>query len=176
MQAIFLAPVLSATSRMVPIWIMASSHLGPLDDLAHPPPLGRRHRPAGNDDHFVADLALVGLVMRVEARRAPQVALVEAVHDGALDRHDHGLVHLVADHPAREGLAPRAFRVLAHGSLASPTRSSRAEPSAPAPARGAPGAPSPATRAGPWTCSGAGRRAAGPDPSPSPAAPRPCGP
>src|SRR5215475_12053796 len=62
------APELSATSRLVRIWIMLlapSSGLGALDQNF--PALGLGHRAAFADTHVLADLALegIGLVVRV---------------------------------------------------------------------------------------------------------------
>ena len=75
----FLAPELSATSRTLPIWIIASSPqlASALGDLPHLPPLGLRAWTAGHDHHFVPDSTLVGLVVGREAPGLLHVALVE---------------------------------------------------------------------------------------------------
>src|SRR6202035_42700 len=183
MQAIFLAPELSATSKTVPIWIMSNPLLGPLQDLADPPTLRSGQRAGRDDLDLVADLALVLLVVGGELRRPLQVAVVEPVGGGVLDRHHDRLVHLAAHHPADLDLPPaarrglrllRALRLLLHRRLLRPlTRpASRAAPSAPgrdpcarrALGRASPAAPSPS--------GGAGRRAARRDRAPCPCSPR----
>src|SRR5215467_2640525 len=78
---------------------MALPLLRPLEDPADPPTLGSRERPRGDDLDLVADLALVALVVGGEGRGPLHIAVVEAVGDGVLDRHDDRLVHLVARDP-----------------------------------------------------------------------------
>src|SRR5262245_53872112 len=78
MQAIRRAPELSATSRIVPIWIMASlrsssSCFG--QDLSQDPALPLGERPSLLDPDPVARLRLVGLVVGHEPARAPDRAL-----------------------------------------------------------------------------------------------------
>src|SRR5215468_4827814 len=101
------APELSATSRLVRIWIMASCSpralgLRALDQNF--PALGLGHRAAFADLDVLADLALegVGLVVRVVLLRPTDELLVDRVLDAAFDAHDDGLVHLVADDDAFE--------------------------------------------------------------------------
>src|SRR6266850_8467205 len=107
MQEIRFAPELSATLRIVRIWIMASVSprrprglLGRLlHDLLEHPALVPRQRPRLLDPHAVPDLAGVALVVRHEAGPAPQVLAIHRIHHQALDLHDDRLVHLVAhDH------------------------------------------------------------------------------
>src|SRR5512135_90354 len=101
MQAILRAPELSATSRMVPIWIMARPLRSRLrHDLPQPPTLQLRQRPGLLDPHAVADLRGVLLVVRVEAARALDRARVLRVLHPPLDLDDDRLVHLVRDHAA----------------------------------------------------------------------------
>src|SRR5688572_18543708 len=86
------APLLSATSRLVCIWIMASCS----DAADHFPAfqlgLGRTLL---NLDLF-AGLEGVGFVMGVELRRPTNRLLEERVQIGAFHLHDDGLVALIA--------------------------------------------------------------------------------
>src|ERR1700752_2181439 len=99
------APELSATSRFVCIWIMAgtlSSSLvaGSGVGRHHFPALALGNRTAFADEHRIADLVHVRFVMRGITLRTADELLVDRVHDATLDRDDHGLVVLVADHGA----------------------------------------------------------------------------
>src|SRR5258706_4661718 len=110
MQKSFRAPELSATSRIVPIWIMADLlGLSPTasDDVLHAPALlgGERTRLLDLDD--VADLAVVHAVVREEASRALLEAAVAGMLDEARHLDDHRLLHLVGDDGAD---LPRAAR------------------------------------------------------------------
>src|SRR5438067_1640323 len=125
------APELSATSRLVCIWIMMLSSLlslrahcahtnsrrsgrlrrsGNLLLLAldHFPALELRQRPPLLDQHDVAHRELVLLVVGVEFLRTPHRLLEHGMGVAALDLHDDGLVLLVAHHDALE----RALRHL----------------------------------------------------------------
>src|SRR4029078_7683735 len=87
-----LAPELSATSRLVCIWIMTSC-----SDAADDFPalkLGFR-RTFLNVDEF-AFLEGVGFVVGVETRRAAHGLLQDRMQIGALHLHDDGLVALIA--------------------------------------------------------------------------------
>src|SRR5271168_3993000 len=95
------APELSATSKLVCIWIMASgSRGGGCGRLFGQdfPTLALRDRAAFADPHLVADLEAVGLVMRRIFLRARDELLVDRVHDAPLDQDRDGLVALVAHH------------------------------------------------------------------------------
>src|SRR5205823_5481300 len=116
-HAILRAPELSATSRMVPIWIIAasgrsaegglsplpvsgsrcSSGLRPHEDLPQPPPLQLRKRPGLLDADAVAHAGLVALVVSVEPARPLDRPGVLRVLDAALDLHDDRLVHPIGD-------------------------------------------------------------------------------
>src|SRR5664280_1614996 len=85
------APELSATSRIVPIWIMTPS------SPACPPALAGRQRTGLLDLNRVAGLRLENAVVRQEACRLLLVAAVTLVLDGTRDLDDHGLFHLVRD-------------------------------------------------------------------------------
>src|SRR5256885_9025669 len=115
MQEILFAPELSATSRIVRIWIMAISSCSPragpplaagpgallrrpLQDFLDHPALVPGERARLLDAHPVADLALVLLVVRHEAGAPLQVLAVKRVHHQPLDLDDRRLVHLVAGH------------------------------------------------------------------------------
>src|SRR5688572_211215 len=104
MIAIFRAPELSATSRIERIWIMIvllrSDFLCLLDDARHDPALPPAHRTTLDDGHAVAHLGRVGFVVRQELRGPALGLAVERIAHLALDRHDHALLHLVADHDA----------------------------------------------------------------------------
>src|SRR5262245_5375466 len=120
MHKICLAPVLSATFSRDSCWIISYSWLsagsqrllsladlllGLFEDLDHTPTLGGGQRPGLHDEDAVADPTLVGLVVRLELARAAQDLAVQGVLDAVLDGHDHGLVHLVAEHQALTNLA-----------------------------------------------------------------------
>src|SRR5687768_3680406 len=92
------APELSATSRTVRIWIMASSFLHELlDEADDGEALVARDRSVLLDLDLVADLVLIGLVVRLVAAARADVLAVErvAARRDALD-HD-GLLHLRLD-------------------------------------------------------------------------------
>src|SRR5262249_15286897 len=102
-----LAPELSATSRLVCIWIMGSCS----DAADHFPAfqLGFARAFLDFDDHAFLEGAL--FVMGVEARRAAHGLLQDRVQISALDLNDDGLVALVAHdgslhHAARHRLKP----------------------------------------------------------------------
>src|SRR5215813_10639980 len=101
------APELSATSRLVCIWIMMLlSLLFPVratrsDGLLlfapdRGPALEPRNRPMLLDPHRVADVELVLLVVGVVLLRAPNRLLHLRMREAALDADDDGLVLLVA--------------------------------------------------------------------------------
>src|SRR5262245_31127692 len=108
------APLLSAASSIVCIWIMAallqhsSARRGAAfggrarDDFHEPPALVTRERPALLDDDGVALAAVVVLVVRHDLARAAHVLAVDRVRDAALDRHRNGLLHLAAHDLARK--------------------------------------------------------------------------
>src|SRR5260370_29386613 len=113
------APELSATSRLVCIWIiMVHSHLLPRASRSHDflflfalddfPPLQLRQRAPLLDPDEVAHRAFVLLVMGVVLLRASHRLLKHRMGVAALDTHDDRLVLLVADHAAVE----RALRRL----------------------------------------------------------------
>src|SRR5229473_8253586 len=111
------APELSATSRLVCIWIMTPSsrasralrsHDLLLFALHHFPPLELGQRAALLDPDEVAHVVFVGLVVGVVLLRAPHRFLHGRMGEAALDAHHHGLVLLVAHHDALE----RALRHL----------------------------------------------------------------
>src|SRR5262245_19536215 len=125
MHAILRAPELSATSRMVPIWIMALSlGLGLRHDLAQAPALQLRQRPGLLDPDAVAHLRGVALVVGVEAAGPLDGPRVLRVLNAALDLDDDRLVHLVRDHATDLGRPALLIRRLAH--LAASPFSSRA--------------------------------------------------
>src|SRR5690554_4923231 len=97
-----LAPELSATSRWLSVWIMSAlrSVGRARDDFDHAPVLGLGHR---RDLHHADGIALVAGVLGVvgvQLAGTADVLAVQRVLDLALDQDRHGLVHLVADHPA----------------------------------------------------------------------------
>src|SRR5512137_476012 len=99
-----LAPLLSAAASIVRIWIMlvvlllpGSDRAGPLDDAHHLPRLAGGEAAALGDLDQVAFLALGGLVVGEELRRAADVLAVALVLDEPLHRHRDRLLHLVAD-------------------------------------------------------------------------------
>src|SRR5580704_4139961 len=107
------APELSATSRLVCIWIMGypihsnsiTPRSGRLLFLAahHGPALELGDRPVLLDPHDVADLELVLLVVRVVLLRAAHRLLEQGMGEAALDLHHQCLALLVAHHDALEG-------------------------------------------------------------------------
>src|SRR5260221_9027408 len=97
------APELSATSRLLCIWIIGSGSRALGDDGVvgqHFPALGLGQRTRLLDAHAVTDLAAVGLVVRRVLFRARDELLVDRMHDAALDLDRDGLVALVAHHRA----------------------------------------------------------------------------
>src|SRR5215213_2247329 len=84
-----------------------------LDDLDHAPPLVLRQRAGLHDAHSVPGLGRVLLVVRFHPLRAGDHLPVDRMRHAAFDRHDHGLLHLVAHHDPRARLArvPRVARV-----------------------------------------------------------------
>src|SRR4051812_49244746 len=123
MQATFLAPELSATSRTVVVWIMALRlHLG-LDfglheDLRHAPALLLRHRARLDDAHLVARPGRLLLVVALVLLLLGHVLAVLAVLHAALDLDDHRLGHLGREHGPDAGLGLAAIRVRLLGILA----------------------------------------------------------
>src|SRR5207302_9188855 len=129
MHATRLAPLLSATSRTVCIWITALAplrrcafdDLGAGDDLRDAPALVLRQRPRLGDAHDVPHLAVLLLVVRFVLLLLRHVLAVAAVLHPALDLHHHGLGHLVGGDraDARLGTPPGGVRlvldVLGHG-------------------------------------------------------------
>src|SRR5947199_6401758 len=101
------APVLSATLRRDSCWIIALPGL--LDDLGQAPALGLRQWPRLDDAHCVADSGRVGLVVRVELRRAADDLLVLRMDLDQVDLDDDRLVALVRHHHAAALLAPAAL-------------------------------------------------------------------
>src|SRR6185503_18152843 len=133
MHEIRLAPELSATSRMVRIWIIGPllyllydllvppsdciarrpaapspslAGAGPLHDLLHDPALVPRQRPRLANRHAIPRPALPLLVVRHEPRAPAQVLVVERVHHQALHLDHHRLLHLGAHHDADLLLPP----------------------------------------------------------------------
>src|SRR3954452_23279632 len=100
------APELSATSRLVCIWIMASDPLRLLLVRAalrqHFPGFGFRLRRAFDDAGDVAGLVDVGLVVRVVLLGPAHGLLQQRVKQRTLDLHHHSLVALVGDDNAFE--------------------------------------------------------------------------
>src|SRR5262249_9226825 len=147
------APELSATSRLVCIWIMTGlvvcrcarrASLRALLAARHRPALQSRDRPVLLDPDNVADRELVVLVVRVVVLGAPHRLLQERMGEAALDADDHGLVLLVAHHRALQ----HAFRH--SGLLTSPwlrRRASAGQWSGCGRCRAAPAAPARCSRA-----------------------------
>src|SRR6266446_7224946 len=122
MHATRLAPLLSATSRTVCIWITGLAPLrksavdpfGARHDLGDPPALVLGQGPGLGDAHDVADLAGLLLVVRLVLLLLRHVLAVTAVLHAALDLHHHRLGHLVGGDGADAHLGPpaRRFRLL----------------------------------------------------------------
>src|SRR5215472_15271288 len=81
-----------------------------LDHFDDAPALLLRQRAGLHDPDQVAHLALVALVVGLEARAVLDHLLVERVALAVGDLHHHGLVHPVGDHPAEADLAEGARR------------------------------------------------------------------
>src|SRR6266542_4274554 len=79
----------------------------PREDLADPPPLALRQGPGLLDQHPVADLAPIGLVVGLELLGPSHDPLVAGVAVHALDEDHAGLGHLVAHHHALSRLLVR---------------------------------------------------------------------
>src|SRR5690554_6082166 len=97
MHWIVRAPELSATSRYVSCWIIATGPLGArlLDQARHDPPLALADRTAGHDLHDVALAVLVLFVVGEVLLRHGHDLAVERVLEAPLDQYGHGLVGLV---------------------------------------------------------------------------------
>src|SRR5262245_26110175 len=105
------APLLSAASSIVCIWIMAAlsqhsdarrrfaGYRRPRDDFHEAPALVARQRAALRDDDRVTLAALVLLVVRHDLARAAHVLPIHGVRNAALDSHRDGLLHPVAHDP-----------------------------------------------------------------------------
>ena len=74
--------------------------LGPLDDLADPPALGLRQRTRSTITTSSPTLHRFSSSCAWNFLRPLHRTLVEPVRDEVLDRHDDGLLHLVAHHHA----------------------------------------------------------------------------
>src|SRR5205814_3922255 len=100
----------SPTSASSPVWYrsLAEQSLGPFEDLHDPPPLGGRQRSGLHQQHPVADAALL-LVVRLQLAGTAHHLAVQRMLHLVLDRHDDGLLHLVADHVALADLAAVAL-------------------------------------------------------------------
>src|SRR5579883_730457 len=160
------APELSATSRLVCIWIMMLSRsflVHALEERSryllllvapdHRPALELGDRAVLLDPHDVADRVLVVLVMRVVLLRAAHGLLEHRVREAALDAHHARLRLLVAHHDALE-LSLRHVGLLTSTSAA--RRSSAAPRSGYGRCRGAPRARVMCSRAGPSRAGSAG--------------------
>src|ERR1700721_815412 len=161
------APELSATSRLVCIWIMMLSGSFPVRARgrersrylllllrpAHRPALELGDRAVLLDPHHVADRVLVVLVMRVVLLRAAHGLLEHRVREAALDAHHARLRLLVAHHDALE-LSLRHIGLLTSTSVG--RRASAAPPSGYGRYRGAPRARGMCSRAGPSRAGSAG--------------------
>src|SRR5665213_1388729 len=101
-----LAPELSATSRLVCIWIMVQTSCSGRGrrvgaDLAdHRPALELGDRGAFLDAHRLTLAELIGLVMGMVLLRPLDDLAVDRVRDPALDQHHHRLVGLVGYDPS----------------------------------------------------------------------------
>src|SRR5436309_13167864 len=106
MHRISFAPVLSATLSRDSCWITSTPDisrrasepggylalLSLLEDLGHPPALGRRQRPGLQQQHAVTDAAGVGGVVRLVLLGPAKHLAVLRVLDVVLDLDDDGLV------------------------------------------------------------------------------------
>src|SRR5712692_10465557 len=118
MHATRLAPLLSATSRTVCIWITglaplrrgAFDHFGAGDDLRDAPALVLRQRPGLGNAHDVADLAGLVFVVRLVLLLLRHVLAVAPVLHAPLDLHHHRLRHLVGGDGADARLGAPAGR------------------------------------------------------------------
>ena len=81
-----------------------SAFTGSGDEAHEAPPLGSGKRPRLFDQDCVADVGLVGFVVRLELRCQADDPLVQGMPRLALDGDDDRLVHLVADDAADHGL------------------------------------------------------------------------
>src|SRR5215207_6953721 len=113
MHKISFAPVLSATLSRDSCWIIPLSLLlGLLDDVDEPPALGGAQRASLHDPDPIPHAGAIGLIVCLEPRGLAEHLAVEAVLHPVLDRHDNGLVHLVADDVALPDLSPPTVGVV----------------------------------------------------------------
>src|SRR5262245_6573092 len=106
------APLLSAASSIVCIWIMGAllqssdarrgvrGSFRARYDFQQSPALVARNGPALGDDDRIAFATVVVLVVRHDLARAPDVLAVHGMRHAALDRNRNRLVHLAAHDPA----------------------------------------------------------------------------
>src|SRR3990170_2742076 len=87
--------------------------LSPLEDSADTPTLITANRPALYNQHPVADMTFVSLIMRLHLGAPAQDLLVFRMQDSSLDRHDDRLLHTVADDYTRP-LFPQATAIHTH--------------------------------------------------------------
>src|ERR1700722_12092891 len=88
-----------------------------LHDLEETPTLVFADRTGLHDSNDVADLGVVGLVMRLEAHRLADDFLVGRMGNARLGHHDDRLVHLVARDAALFDTAVRRALLAARGCL-----------------------------------------------------------
>src|SRR5437016_472463 len=110
-----LAPLLSATSRIDRIWIMALLLDRPRDEPNDLPALVFRDRAVLHDLDAIADLVLVLLVVRLVVFAVAHVLLVDGVARAPHDFDDDRLVHLVGHDFAEHAAAERVGLVLLKG-------------------------------------------------------------
>ena len=101
-----LAPLLSATSRRDCIWIISPTPSAERGDHGQETPaLVLRQRARLRDLDLIADVRVVGLVVRRVLLRRDDVLAVLGVLVAALDENRDGLLHPVARDDAGHGLA-----------------------------------------------------------------------
>src|ERR1700712_3765375 len=86
------APLLSATSRLVSVWITLDL-LWPRDQPNGDPALGARERTALSDLDHVGRAVLARLVVRVKPLTTLDVLVVDRIAVAAHDLDDDGLLH-----------------------------------------------------------------------------------
>src|SRR5512136_319500 len=109
----FLAPELSAASRILRIWIIIDSYgtasfpqatfllCSPREDLLDTPSFFFAKGARFNQEHFIARTTFVLFVVGFHLFPLPDIFLITRMEDQTIDHHDNGLFHLIAPHHAR---------------------------------------------------------------------------
>ena len=85
--------------------------LGALDDLDQPPVLILGNGACLHNQHLIADIALVLLVVRLELNGVLDDLFIQRMLFAAFDRDDDRLVHFIGNDLADSGFSERSIRI-----------------------------------------------------------------